>query len=497
MTDQDPLVPEGAAFCPVENPGATQSYAFILVPGFTFLAFASAIEPLRIANQLSQRPLYRWSVQSELGQPVASSAGITVTTDGALYPVERAVRLFVCAGNPAKAATSPAIVTAVERHYRFGGIVGGICTRAFALARASLLTARRFTLHWENQPGFAEIFPGLTPTSNRFETDGRVITCGGGAASTDMMLSIIAADHGPDFAAMVSEMCLRTLMSGTNSQQRSSAGRPHVFAQPGSDRHRHLDEPPHGEHTVSRSISRCGRLLAPASGTVVSRCNGPDTRRLLSQPASGPRAQFALHDGTWPAGRCVGLWIRIDLAFFQKLQGKIPDRADKVEVGAGLGTRLGNSIRLASFPKSDHSLNAAALVWSNAPVIIGAHDTGPLIRSKNGFWLAIPTHAAGKSTRGGRITPGEWVRRTGLRLRFIYRRRGPSLLVAERRLNTKGRAVASKSKTGRGVVTATIFLLVPQVKLPKRLDLARDAERAHDGVPGLIVANWVGGRTIP
>ena len=73
--------------------------------------------------------------------------------------------------------------------------------------------------------------------------------------------------------------------------------------------------------------------------------------------------------------------------------------------GAGLGTRLANSIRLASFPKSGESLNAAALVWSNAPVIVGAHDTGPLIRSKSGFWLAIPTPAAGKSRRGGRITP--------------------------------------------------------------------------------------------
>jgi hypothetical protein len=71
---------------------------------------------------------------------------------------------------------------------------------------------------------------------------------------------------------------------------------------------------------------------------------------------------------------------------------------------------------------------------------------------------------------------------------------GPSLLVADGRLNTKGRVVASRSKTGRGVVTATIFLLVPQVKLPKRLDLARDAERAVDSVPGLIVANWVEGR---
>jgi hypothetical protein len=158
--------------------------------------------------------------------------------------------------------------------------------------------------------------------------------------------------------------------------------------------------------------------------------------------------------------------------------------------GAGLGTRLGNSIRLATFPRTSNSLNAAALVWSKAPVIIGAHDTGPLIRSKDGFWLAIPTAAAGKSTRGGRITPGEWERRTGLRLRFIYRRRGPSLLVAEGRLNTKGRAVASRSKTGRGVATVPIFLLVPQVKLRKRLDLARDAERAVDSVPGLIVAGW-------
>jgi len=162
--------------------------------------------------------------------------------------------------------------------------------------------------------------------------------------------------------------------------------------------------------------------------------------------------------------------------------------------GAGLGTRLANSVRLASFPKSGESLNAAALVWSDAPLIIGAHDTGPLIRSKNGFWLAIPMQAAGKSSKGGRITLGEWVRRTGLRLRFIFRRRGPSLLVAEGRLNTKGRAVASKSKTGRGVVTTPIFLLVPQVKLPKRLDLARAAERAVDRVPGLIVAEWAEGK---
>ena len=161
---------------------------------------------------------------------------------------------------------------------------------------------------------------------------------------------------------------------------------------------------------------------------------------------------------------------------------------------ARLGQRLANTIRSKTYPAAGESLEAAALVWSNAPQIIGAHDTGPLIRSKGGFWLAIPTPAAGKGTRGKALTPGEWERRRGLRLRFVYRRRGPSLLVADGRLNSRGLGVASRSKTGRGKATVPIFLLVPQVKLAKRLNLARDADRAQAAVPGLIVANWVEGR---
>ena len=97
-------------------------------------------------------------------------------------------------------------------------------------------------------------------------------------------------------------------------------------------------------------------------------------------------------------------------------------------------------------------MNAAALVWSNAPVIIGAHDTGPLIRSKNGFWLAIPTPAGWQVHPRRPDHPWRMGTPDGVAPRFIYRRRGPSLLVAEGRLNTKGRAVASRSKTGRGVV---------------------------------------------
>ncbi len=161
---------------------------------------------------------------------------------------------------------------------------------------------------------------------------------------------------------------------------------------------------------------------------------------------------------------------------------------------AGLGHRLPRTIRNKTYPTSGDSINAAAFIWSNAPEIINAHDRGALIRSKSGFWLAIPTEAAGKGRGGARMTPAEWERRRGMRLRFIYRRNGPSLLVAEKaRINTRGLAVASRSKTGRGQVSAPIFLLVPQVKLRKRLDLVRDAERVAEKVPGLIVGKWVEG----
>ena len=103
-----------------------------------------------------------------------------------------------------------------------------------------------------------------------------------------------------------------------------------------------------------------------------------------------------------------------------------------------------------------------------------------------------PLHAAGKARGGKRITLGIWEQKTGLRLRFVARSRGPRLLVADTvRLNTPGQAEVSKSKTGRGQVTARIFLLVRQVKLPKWLDLARDAERAQAAIPGNIVRNWV------
>lgn len=161
-------------------------------------------------------------------------------------------------------------------------------------------------------------------------------------------------------------------------------------------------------------------------------------------------------------------------------------------VSAGLGTRLSKTIRSQTFPANRESLNAASLVWSKAPHIISAHDEGALIKSTDGFFLAIPQPAAGKLRGGKSPTPYEWEQRTGLQLRLIYRRKGLSLLVADKaRLDGQGLAKKSNAvKTGRNQVTAIVFVLVPQSRLRKRLDLQRAVKSIDGRLPGQIVREW-------
>ncbi|WP_457650874.1 DUF6441 family protein [Profundibacter sp.] len=178
--------------------------------------------------------------------------------------------------------------------------------------------------------------------------------------------------------------------------------------------------------------------------------------------------------------------------------GRIVQRDWRRQIkGAGLGRRLSNSIRAKRYPEGTTSMNAAAFIWSNAPEIVGAHDRGALIRSKDGFWLAIPVDRIAKRMRGprnARITPHIWEERTGRRLRFVYRRGRHPLLVddgtaRQRRTSDPLSWTSSKRRFRRNVVTP-IFVLVPQVKLSKRLDLARGAEVVARTVPTAIVRNW-------
>ncbi len=171
----------------------------------------------------------------------------------------------------------------------------------------------------------------------------------------------------------------------------------------------------------------------------------------------------------------------------------------KQVVTAGLGSRLARAWRSRAYPNKGH--DAASLVWSKAPQIIRTFDEGTVIRSKSGFWLAIPTPAAPKRGVGGkRISPASFPEHRFGPLRFIYRPRGPSLLVVDGvRVSAKTSRVGRRAKggaftkTGRmkaGIATAVMFLLVPQAKMPKRLDVTRAGNQWAARVPRLIGQNY-------
>ena len=173
-------VSRGVTHVDVTFTGAPVSVAFVLMPKFTLLAFTSAIEPLRVANQLAGRALFEWSVFSRDGAPVVSSCGVPVVPDAALTPQAEADYLLVCGGVEPEDGPWPTLTGAVRSQWRRGRTVGGLCTGAYALAVAGILKERRFTLHWENISGFRENFPDLAPVRRIFCIDDRILTCAGG-----------------------------------------------------------------------------------------------------------------------------------------------------------------------------------------------------------------------------------------------------------------------------------------------------------------------------
>ena len=63
---------------------APQSIGFLLLDNFTLISLASAVEPLRMANQLSGRELYRWTTLTVDGGQVWASDGLQITPDAEL-----------------------------------------------------------------------------------------------------------------------------------------------------------------------------------------------------------------------------------------------------------------------------------------------------------------------------------------------------------------------------------------------------------------------------
>jgi transcriptional regulator GlxA family with amidase domain len=199
---------------------ATRNYSFFLVPNFTLLAFSSAIDPLRMANQLSNQELYRWRTISSDGEPVTSSSGVRIPADFSINDELNATTIFVCGGIDVHKLFDPKTLPWLRKLANRKIILGALCTGTYILAEAKLLKGYRCTIHWENFAGIRERHADLVISQELFEIDRDRYTCAGGIAPMDMMLHLIRRQHGSDLATAVSEQFICDRIRDNHDRQR-------------------------------------------------------------------------------------------------------------------------------------------------------------------------------------------------------------------------------------------------------------------------------------
>lgn len=199
-----------------------ERFVFLLLERFTLVAFAGAVEPLRIANRMAGRTLYEWQVVSDGGGPVTASNGVVVQAGGGLEAMPRDAVIVVVGGLNVRLAVTRSVLTWLRREARRGQPMGAVCTGAQVLAQAGLLDGRRCTIHWENRDGFEEEFPEIQVSPAVYVIDRDRYTAAGGAASTDLMLKLIARTHGAGLANLVADQLIHTSIRSDRDEQRLS-----------------------------------------------------------------------------------------------------------------------------------------------------------------------------------------------------------------------------------------------------------------------------------
>ncbi len=174
----------------------TQHFGFLLLPKFSSLCLANALEPLRAANLIAGRPLYQWSLYSLDGSDVVSSSGLATGSCTPLAEAKDIDSLFVVSSYDYKRQVSRPLLRDLVRLSRQVRILGGLDTGSFLLAEAGLLDGYQATVHWQELGIFEETFHDVVTLSDRFVIDRKRITAGGATTTLDLMLHLIAERHG-------------------------------------------------------------------------------------------------------------------------------------------------------------------------------------------------------------------------------------------------------------------------------------------------------------
>jgi transcriptional regulator GlxA family with amidase domain len=137
---------------------------------------------------------------------VRSGAQLSLIAQHALgAPLGPLDLLLVCAPTPLPYVLPAKLNEWLRSHHGRGVAIGGLAGGTEVLARCGLLEGYRATLPWQRFDAFAQAYPQVALSQQLFEIDRDRLTCAGGTAAMDMMLTLIGKHHGPRLAEQVSE----------------------------------------------------------------------------------------------------------------------------------------------------------------------------------------------------------------------------------------------------------------------------------------------------
>jgi len=186
--------------------GENQHIDILVLPETNLILLASVIEPLRAANRIAGKPLYRWTLHSPDGQPIETTSGIPIPVSGAFRPARQTDPLFVLASYNWRNAATRELKFLLSQTARHRTMIAGIESGSFILAESSLLDGCSATTHWEDFDDFASAYPQVAVLRERFVIDAKRITTGGPLPTLDLMLELVRRAHGYSLALEVSRL---------------------------------------------------------------------------------------------------------------------------------------------------------------------------------------------------------------------------------------------------------------------------------------------------
>ncbi|MUL41711.1 GlxA family transcriptional regulator [Streptomonospora sp. PA3] len=182
----------------------------LLIPLFPQVQSLDVTGPLEVftgANAYcasrGRLPLYDIRTASPGGAPVRTSSGLLLTPDAALEAVPVPEMVLVPGGEGTR-SPQPEVVAWLAACAPSARRVMSVCTGAFLLAEAGLLSGRRATTHWARCAALAERFPDVDVAAEPvYVRDGKFISSAGVTAGIDLALAVVEEDAGREAALII------------------------------------------------------------------------------------------------------------------------------------------------------------------------------------------------------------------------------------------------------------------------------------------------------